>query len=1235
MASRPARKLEESSDEFNNLQLGDIDGAWRTKYDESNEKVLDAAKEIRLITDKTSDLINETLKNANGQIMHPGLFGKALVEEQKAAEKREQTEGVKIDKAAVFKRAFESVYGRFLLEQGPRMVKNAEGNSVIAEGEMEYQDHPFMKMLDKVLKVKVSPEFGLKGRSELQAVVRRLKEVTAARGEELKKIVPIVQSLIDNARLATLAPECKKECEDFMKKYKDIVATTDITTFINDTYKPFAAKIRTAIDEAKSKFGAALAGATTQVAGLDSEIKVLEAYKSPALILASILERAFGKQKTPDEMKALEDKHGIAERKKAALEEDKKYFGGDEVKAVDKKYKEILGASTSPSDIKITAASLRQKKAALDLKNDEKGKLEELKILFAEKKIGEVQDKFLELEGLLPAYLTSGAGDFEGKLAGKKSEADLLKGTIDNYEKTGRPLLASSIQQEKANLSRLKGDTKADPPQIEAMANAILVLETTLANKDAEFETNRAKFRDLGVSISQLEKFRDGLKAFRSDILDLARGCEKAVELGVLNLNGATKDAKLDELGKLKGFFNSLSVNSSPSNLGKLKENYDSLSKNFAGVFKAAEATLKGADYGVTEQQNFNDENGKIEKAKKLYEDLEPVVAKFVKAAQHGVSLDSTSATPKNKDDGGMETQDEADQRSSAELAHAIEIAFKAIIKPDHKDFKVSEIALFYDTHLKKFLGSDENRKALLTKINAGLTKAEKEVKDANKELNLAKEAAEKCKDLTDPQAALKIIGVLVAEQFPKLSMFEQEKLARLVLAGDVAKLQTDEGYEALAKRGMAEQLPMETEANLKALAIRGKLIGFKYQEGDKLVQPFKGMKPENFKDWASIEKLFNLGQLNYKNGFFLLAALEIFDATQIQNEVRSVQSLRVEEKLKMLLAKQLGVHERMHIAGVNKIVNDAFKVQMEKVRPLVKVHFENYGKKAPEANEYRVKALNLEYKDLEYKLRTGEIDNGIFDLKVKELLKKAEEADVLKQVNFSQDTFMSQFWNSKYTQWVRDKGINWSKLIGEGAARGTLGITKGVGMAGLHVSGKLGLGVSRLGVGAVKYPVALLTGIGSGVLSIFRRGKWWDNVKGDVGKVMGTAGGWQQGMATTSKKLHVFGHVTHRAKSEALKTKLDTKKHVERERVKKKKALREEGIKLFSEKAEIKPVEIAESPFIDLAEFKAKITQLDKILGTTTSFPTDTAKAGSEHKAGEKKEDHGKKDEPDHEKAA
>ena len=32
---------------------------------------------------------------------------------------------------------------------------------VIAEGELEHQDHPFMKMLEKVLRLKVDPKFGL------------------------------------------------------------------------------------------------------------------------------------------------------------------------------------------------------------------------------------------------------------------------------------------------------------------------------------------------------------------------------------------------------------------------------------------------------------------------------------------------------------------------------------------------------------------------------------------------------------------------------------------------------------------------------------------------------------------------------------------------------------------------------------------------------------------------------------------------------------------------------------------------------------------------------------------------------------------------------------------------------------------------------------------------------------------------------------------------------------------
>lgn len=75
-------------------------------------------------------------------------------------------------------------------------------------------------------------------------------------------------------------------------------------------------------------------------------------------------------------------------------------------------------------------------------------------------------------------------------------------------------------------------------------------------------------------------------------------------------------------------------------------------------------------------------------------------------------------------------------------------------------------------------------------------------------------------------------------------------------------------------------------------------------------------------------------------------------------------------------------------------------------------------------------------------------------------------------------------------------------------------------------------------------------------------------------------------------------------------------------DRTKDKAALRGEKLKEYEKKASLDAVETEISPFIDLAEYKAKIEQLDKLLGTTTHFPADTAKAGHTEAAVHKTEE-------------
>lgn len=1071
---------EEKKNQVIDVQLKPLEAIAATV---APDKVLEEAERINVISVETRTRIEAVM----GPLLHVELFQRALTVEGAKATERNET-----NTSAAFIRAFEHVYGRFMLEQGPKKVTDPlTGKEVIATGELEHKDSELMKVLDKALKFKVLPEFGLKGRSELQSALRRLREAEVSR----------------NAGLSTLSTK-------------------------------------------------------------------------------EILERAFGVQLAPEDMKRLERVSHDSAHKKTALEEDHKYFSGDDVKTVQKKYEDIKG---SPA----TSADVRSKEAANTESEAKKTKLGKLKELFAADKATALNDMFQEMEALEPAYLEAVAlKDIDKDIATKGAEADLLKSEIETYQKSTKVFEKEKIPKLAKKLAKIRSD--------------LAVLERQKTKRD---------------------KFKEVAKKLRAELMTYCREYQEAIKLGIAPsvTAAAIEGAKveLEGVNVEKGI-----------GLQKIGTNYSLLKTDIPKVFTDVEKELKNPEFGVITKQNLDTNKAKVEKAKKFHEELKPTVEKIVKAAGNGVILIEFLGPLL-----ATETKEEADTKATKEFAKNMEAAFKAI-KPDHMDFTVEIVSKFYETYLENFLGDGTKRGELLKRIEAGMVKAEKAAKTADKELSLAKEGAEKVKDLTDAQAARKIIGALVGEQFKEMSIMDQEKIAKLLLADDVGKLLNEEGYEALARHGSPELLK-----DAEMLGIRARLIGFKYKEGDKVVHPFEGLKPENFKDWASIKNLFDIKKLNHKNGFILLAALEIFDEERkgTMENVVSTQLSGTQKKMKELLAVQLGVKDRIDEAGVRKIVDDAFKVQMEKIRPLVRTHFKNHDKADKgfkEVNKHKVDLLNLEYEDLQYKYRTGEIDGEIYDLKLKALVKKANEAGILEDVSFSQASVVDKYLNHRYSQWIADKGINFGKLAGSKIARAAWGATLGTGRGALNAVGKLGLRGSSLGLGVVaKYPASLLTGVGSGFYRIFRSGQggsWWKDIKADVHKVSDPITGVQDKLVGTSKNLKVFSHIGHHVKSEWVKSKLDTRKYAEKDSVKREKDLRAEKIKLLGEKAEVKPLEITESPFVDLAEFKAKVVSLDKVLGTSTTFPeAKDVKAGTEKSADhpkdekhekkeEKKDDHG-----------
>ncbi len=938
----------------------------------------------------------------------------------------------------------------------------------------------------------------------------------------------------------------------------------------------FVTKLHGLLEKPMAEAGRNLSDTQQFLAGYQANRDKLDSFKAPAMSLEEILDEAFGKELPTQDMLALETKSEHAGHKKAALDEDRKYFGGDEAKAVHKKYVELNSALTVvPAVTVVTAATLRAKKAALDLKNEEKAKLGELKELFAEKKTGELQDKFLELKSLLPTYLTYSSGNIEGTITGKKTDADLLKSTIDNYNSTGKQLIAGNILQEKASLDRLKNDPKSDYSQRQSAENRLAALEQDNLDKKAEYDGNCVGLRKLNVTVAQLEKFRDLFKTFRSDALERARGCEKAFKLGLLDQSETTGTS----IKTLKDFLDDLNVDSitTDAEFTNLSSKYTELRKHFSGLSDKADVKLKDADYGIAEQKNFDDETGKIDKAKAFHGVLEQLVAKIVKATEHGVLL-------------------RTDKEASTSHAKVMEKAFKELKKPTDTDFAAAEIANFYHQYLEEFLG-DGKIKGFVVAIEVAIAEAEKDRKEADKKLDLAKEAEAKNKNLTDAQVANRIMGVLVAQKFPELDAKDQGKIAKLTVVSDVGKLQSQESYQALANRGGAELLNTVNQVGL-----RGKLINFKYREGGNDIQPFKGFKPEEFSDWASIEALFDIGRLNRKNGFFLLALMERFDKENHHDDnVISLQTARLKKKLRALIAKEeLDVEDKLDNSSVAEIVDEAFTKQLEKIRPLAKKHFENYDSKGGEFKNYMVEALNEEYEELCDKLKDGEISNEVYELKLKDLIKEAVEADVVDAVKFKQDEVGSQYWNSKEAQWLKDRGVDVGKFVGKTAldlsmiAPLKIAAWGGWGMAKAGTS--LGFNALLLPFRVAKYPLLIAGKLAAAPINLFRKQPLTlpgisETLVKDVSRAVAYV---KEGVTANVKG--AYSRVGTEVKSGYNRTKFKTQKYKERQE--KKRALRTAKKSAMREKAHLPVLEVASSPFLDYAPYKAKIAEAAKMLG-------------------------------------
>ena len=450
-------------------------------------------------------------------------------------------------------------------------------------------------------------------------------------------------------------------------------------------------------------------------------------------------------------------------------------------------------------------------------------------------------------------------------------------------------------------------------------------------------------------------------------------------------------------------------------------------------------------------------------------------------------------------------------------------------------------------------------------------------------ELDKAKGELSSCAGLTDDEAAKRVIAAMVAEQNPGMSLEKQQELATLILAGDVATLQAKESYGELAQKAGAEVLQAASIGNARAL------IDFQYKAGGKLVKPFMGLKPEDFQNVDKVMRLFDVGILNSKTGFILLAAFESFEGGKnsgLYNEAA--------ERLKMLIAKDLGVEKRLHVSGIRRVVEDAFEDQLNATRPFVTEVFSWHSMHVGEWDMARVNALNNDFKALQEEAAREDVKNeGVLHSKLQKLLKEAKDNGVEGQVDFSADSLTAGYRNSKHFRSLEGFGHDLgdlskrkAKALGIGFGKGT-GAELGWRSASLfHRGASTALALGRLAIGT---PLRMLAWpFRSGIQPMkYAKDRLKEAKAGDSP--------FSRQSEVRAKLKNVFGTFGKHVAGDWGKEKWKKTTYADRSDVTP--AELRKMAEDYRKDAEVKPFEINEEPFVSMDPYKERIKKVDEML--------------------------------------
>lgn len=443
---------------------------------------------------------------------------------------------------------------------------------------------------------------------------------------------------------------------------------------------------------------------------------------------------------------------------------------------------------------------------------------------------------------------------------------------------------------------------------------------------------------------------------------------------------------------------------------------------------------------------------------------------------------------------------------------------------------------------------------------------------------------------ISSVEAARRIMTTLVAadEDFKALPFEKQQQVARFALARDLALLDTEENFGAVAARGSAKVAELMGDLRSKE-----RMLNFSFQVGDNTESPLKGLKVEDFKSLDSIRDKIDRKVINKSNVFYLIAFFESFEQEQ---GVVSMQRVELEKAAKRIIAREVGAEDRMDDARVVKLVREAYDEMLADAETLVGDYNGHYNEKKGDWQKAEIARFQLELEALREKYITKEIDRDEYEKEVDEVLEKARDSEIEGDLGITRDELLNQFMISPESQALKDFGFS----VKEWAA----GKAKAVGMAGLSLAGKGVVGTGKLAGSlafqaaltpfrAVKWGALIAAKPLVGFINLFRKSPWQpyslkETAANDVGRVKDYISGKFSGAVNgtmeniTTIPAEKWGEVSYKY------TKLS-----EREGFESKKTKRAAELEAKLKDSSKTPVKSDVVPQFDLSEYKATLANL------------------------------------------